>query len=86
MYLFVAAREATPIEVLTPPPLVKKGDERAPEQLSSSRLEFTVFFHSWGDSEIQEDIFAGEWLVAFWTLESGPINRWPGTHVEAKTT
>ena len=43
MYLFIGAREATPIEVLTPPPLVKKGQERAPEQLSSSRLQFTVF-------------------------------------------
>ena len=86
MYLFIAAREATAIEVLPPPPLVKKGDERAPEQLSCSRLQFTVFFHAWGDSKMQEYIFAGESLVAFWTLESGPINRRPGTHVDAKTT
>jgi hypothetical protein len=38
MYLFIATREATPVEVLTPSSLVKKRDERAPKQLSSSWL------------------------------------------------
>jgi hypothetical protein len=46
MYLFIATREATPVEVLAPSSLVKKRDERAPEQLRSSRLQLAVLFCS----------------------------------------
>jgi hypothetical protein len=52
MYLFIATRETTPVEVLAPSSLVKKRDERAPEQLRSSRLQLAVFFCSRSESEI----------------------------------
>jgi len=83
-YLFVKTREAAPIEVLTPPSLIKKWDKRTPEQLGSRRLLFSIFFCPRSYSEVQEDVFAGKWLVALWTLESWPINCWPGACIIQK--
>ena len=77
-HLYIKTRETTPIKVLSPPSLIKKWDKWTPEQLSSSGLLFTIFFCPCNYSEVQEDVFAGKWLVALWTLESRPINCWPG--------